>query len=319
MHPLIGAVMTIHYGLEKLRLKNPVVTLGTFDGVHKGHRALLDYLVTRSSEVNGESVAVTFDPHPRLVLSNGGEGIFFLTSLDEKKILLEETGIDHLLILKFTKALSNLEACDFVKKILVDKIGVSFLIVGYDHHFGKNRQGNFDAVSECAKIYDFKVEQIKEVICQDGIISSTAIREALLSGHPELAARMLGYSYSISGKIIKGRKIGRDLGFPTANIKPSCKYKLIPSSGVYAVNVQVDGRVFKGMLSIGVNPTVNNSLSERSIEVNIFDFNQNIYGSKIKVSFVERMRDEIKFDSMEQLTSQMKLDRELALKILSGT
>ena len=311
--------MIVHSGLEKLKLAHPVVTLGIFDGVHRGHRALLDHLVQYGERVNGDSVAVTFDPHPRLVLSKNKEGLSFLTTMEEKKKLLEETGIGHLVVLKFTHTLRNMQACDFVHKILVKKIGTKHLIVGYDHHFGKSRQGDFSSVSECAKMFDFKVEQIKEIVTDEGIISSTSIRDALLTGHPEIANRLLGYKYSLAGTIIQGKRLGRDIGFPTANIKPLDKYKLIPCSGVYAVNVQLGGQTFMGMLSIGSNPTVNITESMRSIEVNIFNFNMDIYGREIKVLFMERLRDEIRFESIGQLTEQMKLDKLLAVRLLSGT
>jgi riboflavin kinase/FMN adenylyltransferase len=311
--------MIIHTGYKNLDLVHPVVTLGIFDGVHRGHKALLDYLVQCAERSNGESVVVTFDPHPRLVLSENKKDFSFLTTIDEKKKLLEEAGIDNLIIIKFTLTLSKMDACDFVREILVKKIGTKHLIVGYDHHFGRLREGNYDSVSECAKKYDFKVEQIKEVISEEGIVSSTSIRDALLSGQPGTANELLGYTYSIKGTVVRGKGVGRDLGFPTANIKPSDKNKLIPAEGVYAVMVQLEGRLLNGMLSIGFNPTVQRHPVKKTVEVNIFNFEEDIYDREIRVFFRYRLRDEKRFDNVVNLTDQMKLDRQLAMNLLSRT
>ena len=311
--------MKVHSGYENLDLAHPVVTLGIFDGVHRGHKALLDYLVQCAGRYKGESVVVTFEPHPRFVLSENRKGFSLLTTIEEKKRLLEGAGIDNLIIINFTMTLSNMDACDFVREILVKKIGTKHLIVGYDHHFGRLRMGDFKSVGECAKKYDFKVEQIKEVITEEGIVSSTSIRDALLAGQPEIAGKLLGYTYSVEGIVVRGKGVGRDLGFPTANIKPSDKYKLIPANGVYAVMVQLEDRLLRGMLSIGFNPTVQSHPCKRTIEVNILNFEEDIYGREIRVFFRHRLRDEKRFDSVASLTDQMKLDRQLAMKLLSGT
>jgi riboflavin kinase/FMN adenylyltransferase len=309
--------MIIHEGYGDLDLKHPVVTMGVFDGVHTGHKALIDFLVSRARNVGGEAVVVTFNPHPRLVLPGNREGLSFLSTLDEKKRLLEEASVDHLIILKFDKDLSNLEAWDFIKQILVDKIGVKHFIIGYDHHFGKSRKGDFTIIRKCGEFYDFIVEQVSEVAVSGGAISSTAIRDALLSGRLGEANKWLGYDYSLSGTVVGGRKLGRSLGFPTANIEPDDSYKLIPAYGVYAVEVLLEQRKLRGMLSIGINPTVNNDPDSRSIEVHIFDFDEDLYNQKIRVIFRFRMRDEVKFVSMEQLSGQMKLDMKQALRLLS--
>jgi riboflavin kinase/FMN adenylyltransferase len=308
--------MVIHEGYEGLTLKHPVVTMGIFDGVHTGHRALIDFLVLRARKAGGESVVVTFNPHPRLVLPGKKEGLSFLSTLDEKKRLLAEASVDNLIIIKFDKDLSNLEAKDFIKQILVDKIGVKQFIIGYDHHFGKSRKGDLRIIRKCGEAYDFIVEQVSEVTSPGGIISSSAIREALLSGRLEEANRWLGYDYSLSGIVVAGRKIGRSLGFPTANIRPDDSYKLIPADGVYAVEVQLEDKKFPGMLSIGINPTVNNDPDGRSIEVYIFDFDRDLYDQSIRINFRFRMRDEVKFDNVEQLSEQMKLDKQQALRLL---
>mgnify|MGYP001347592266 CR=1 FL=1 len=269
--------MIVHNGLRQLSLNNPVVTLGIFDGVHKGHRALLDYLVRCAKERNGESVVVTFNTHPRIILAENKSGIYCLSTPDEKVRLLSTTGTDHLVILKFNQELAGMEACDFVEKVLVKKLGTKHLIVGHDHHFGKSRRGNFNSVRECAEKFGFMVEQITGVMYENGIISSTLIREALLEGNIRTASNMLGYEYSLTGEIVKGKGLGRDIGFPTANIKPSNKHKLIPGNGVYAVRIELDDHIFMGMLSIGVNPTVNKIPDIRSIEVNIFNFEDKKY------------------------------------------
>jgi len=233
-----------------------------------------------------------------------------------KKRLLEETFIDHLIIIKFDKNLSNLDAIDFIKQILVDKIGVKHFIIGYDHHFGKSRKGDLNVIRKCGEVYDFIVEQVSEVTTPGGIISSSAIREALLSGHLEEANKWLGYNYSLGGTVVGGRKIGRSLGFPTANVKPDDNFKLIPADGVYAVEVQLDDKKIPGMLSIGFNPTVNKNPDKRTIEVNIFDFDGELYNQEIRIIFRFRMRDEVRFDNLEALSEQMRLDKQQALSLL---
>ncbi|HNR42021.1 MAG TPA: bifunctional riboflavin kinase/FAD synthetase [Bacteroidales bacterium] len=311
--------MIIHTGTEKLDISNAVVTVGIFDGVHRGHRALLDYLVSYARRVNGESVVVTFDKHPRMILSDSKSEIFYLSTLDEKKRLLADTGINHLVILEFNHSLAGMDAGSFVKRILVGKIGIKHLIVGYDHHFGKNREGSYTLIRGYAERSGFNVEQIPGIASDHSVISSTLIREALSNGNLRIASDMLGYEYSLAGKVIRGKGLGRDIGFPTANIEPDDMHKLVPGSGVYAVRVSADDRLFLGMLSIGTNPTVNKDPDIRSIEVNIFDFEGDLYSREIRVYFTERLRDEIRFDSIGQLKEQMKSDRLHALKVFSST
>ena len=309
--------MLIHYGYENLKLRNPVVTLGIFDGVHRGHRALLDFLVSRAKGLSGEAVVLTFSPHPRIVLDQNPGKLSFLTTIEEKTILLDKANIDHLVIIEFNKVFSNIRACDFVKDILVEKIGTKHLIIGYNHHFGRKGEGDFNTIKQCAESLDFIVEQVPGLDADEGIISSSLIREALLSGKLDEANKWLGYSYSVSGKVVKGRQIGRSIGFPTANIEPDDPFKLIPAKGVYAVEVQINGKTYPGMLSIGTNPTVNDDTSLRSIEVYILNFNEDIYGKTVRVIFRKRLRDEKKFDNTTQLSEQMKLDKEQTLQLLT--
>lgn len=306
--------MIIHNGYKDLVIVSPVVTLGIFDGVHLGHRVLIDCLIKRAKETGGESVVVTFSPHPRLVLEQDHLNLTFLTTLEEKKELLDKAGIDHLIIIDFSNEFSRIPACDFVRDILSEKIGTKYLIVGYDHHFGRNGEGDFDTIKQCSGLHDFRLEKVQGLQSDEVVISSTSIRDALLNGRLDDAHKLLGYNYSITGSVVEGKKIGRSIGFPTANIRAE-SHKLIPANGVYAVEVKTVDGSFPGMLSIGTNPTVNRENGKRSIEVNILNFNQDIYGSNITVIFRKRLRDEIKFDSIDQLAVQMTLDRSDTLEL----
>jgi len=308
--------MIIHRRYENLNLIHPIVTVGVFDGVHLGHRALLDHVASVAQRTSGESIVVTFNPHPRLVLSNNTEELSFLSTMDEKKKLLAESPVDHLIIMDFTNALSNMEAGVFIRDILLKKIGLKHLVVGYDNHFGKSKEGDFQKIAQYAALYGFTSERAGWVSAPEGIISSTTIREALLNGHLEDANRLLGYDYSLTGTVIEGRKLGRSFGFPTANIKPSDNYKLIPANGVYAVTVCIGKKQMPGMLSIGFNPTVTRVKGTRSIEVNIFDLNMDLYNQTVKIIFRFRLRDEKKFENVEQLAEQMKLDKQKAMRLL---
>jgi riboflavin kinase / FMN adenylyltransferase len=309
--------MIIHDGYENLNLNSPVATLGIFDGVHRGHMALIECLISRAREENGESVVITFSPHPRIVLDKNSNDLSFLTTMEEKKELLENAGIDHLVVIQFNIKFSEIGACDFIKDILVGKIGTRHLIIGHDHHFGRRGEGDFNTIKQCSESLGFIVEQVQGFRTIEGTISSSLIRDALLSGRLDDANRWLGYYYSVSGTVIEGRRIGRSIGFPTANIQPDSPNKLIPGNGVYAVEVSVDSIFYPGMLSIGSNPTVNADRNFRSIEVHILDFDNDIYGRNISVRFRKRLRDEKKFDNLEQLTKQMSLDRQDTLRLFS--
>jgi len=309
--------MLIHEGYENLNLIEPVVTLGIFDGVHRGHRTLLSRLVAKAKESGGESVVVTFSPHPRLVLGHGQKRLSLLTSPEEKKALLASEGIDHMIVLEFSEQFSKIPACDFVKEILVKKIGTRHLLLGYNHHFGREAEGNFDTIIQCADSFDFEFERVQGLQAEEGAISSSLIREALSDGRLDVANKMLGYPYSLTGNVITGRQIGRSLGFPTANINPEDLNKLIPARGVYAVEVTIDSGEYKGMLSIGSNPTVNDDIAARSIEVYIIGFDGDLYGRRITVRFRKRLRDEIKFGNIEDLAMQMELDKQITIRLLS--
>ncbi len=308
--------MIIHQGYINLSLRSPSVTLGIFDGVHRGHMTLLNRLTDKSKETKGESLVVTFSPHPRLVLENGDKPLFFLTTMDEKIVRLEKAGIDHLVLIEFSREFSTIPACDFIKNILVDKIGTKHLILGFNHHFGRKGEGDFDTITNCAEAHHFTVEQVQGFHTEEGAISSSVIREALLTGRIDEANKWLGYYYSLSGSVISGRQIGRSIGFPTANIEPDDTHKLIPMNGVYAVQVQLDGSTHPGMLSIGTNPTVNSEPGQRTIEVNILNFNKDIYGCKLTITFRKRLRGEVKFENLEKLSAQMELDKQQVIELL---
>lgn len=313
----IFAGMIIHQGYENLNLVNPVVTLGVFDGVHSGHRALLERLVTLAAKTGGESVVITFNPHPRMVLEKDNLNLSFLTTIGEKQELIENSGIDHLIMLEFNREFSNIKACDFVHEILIKKIGMKHLIIGYDHRFGRSGEGGFDTIRECTELSDLSVEQIKGVTIDGKAVSSSAIRELLLKGKLDEANKMLGYSYLLKGNVIHGRNLGHSIGFPTANISAEDKYKLIPRDGVYAVEVQIDDLNYMGMLSIGFNPTVNSDRNARSIEVHIIGFEKDIYGKNISIRFRKRLRDEKKFDNILQLAEQLELDKLDTIRLLT--
>jgi riboflavin kinase / FMN adenylyltransferase len=309
--------MHIHKGYENLNLTRPVVTLGIFDGVHLGHRVLLDHLVAKAKEIEGEAVVITFSPHPRMVLAEDNRSLTFLSTMDEKISLLGKAGIDHMIIIEFTRTFSRIPACDFVRNILLGKIGTKNLIIGYNHHFGRSGEGDFNTIRQCTEELDFFVERVEGLHSAEGAISSSLIRDALSGGKLDEANKLLGYLYSVSGTVIEGKKIGRSIGFPTANIKPDDDHKLIPSGGVYAVEVIIAGKSYPGMLNIGSNPTINNDPSFRSIEVNILNFDEDIYGSTITLIFRKRLRDEVKFENLEKLSEQMELDKQSTLELFS--
>jgi riboflavin kinase/FMN adenylyltransferase len=308
--------MQVHEGFEHLApLPFAVVTSGTFDGVHIGHRKILSRLNEIAARNNGQSVVLTYWPHPRLVLYPEQTDLKLLNTFEEKAELLESLGIDHLIKIPFTKSFSQLSGDTFTRRVLMEKIGTKKLVIGYDHRFGKNREGSFEYLKENAHHYGFEVEEIPPQDIDDVTVSSTKIRKALMAGHVDEAASFLGDYYHLSGTVIHGDKIGRSLGFPTANIYVEHKFKLIPAEGIYAVTIDIDKQEFKGMLYIGKRPTLNKV--EQNIEVNIFDFNRDIYGEPLKINFIRQIRSEMKFDNLDQLKEQLRLDRIKASKVLN--
>ena len=340
--------MKIYHHIDEFTpLKNAVVTIGTFDGVHVGHQKIISRLLEVARISGGESVILTFFPHPRMILHPEDVNIKLINTIREKAELLEKLGVDHLIITPFTRDFSNLSAESYIKEILVDKIGTRQIVIGYDHHFGKDRQGGFKDLQNYSGAYSFGVEEIPEQDIHDVAVSSTKIRNSLLAGDVKTAADFLGYPFPLRGKVIKGDQIGRKMGFPTANLFIEETYKLIPSDGIYAVSVKVtmererkaeDGRLkpetissdtefeqsrysirntqyLKGMAYIGHRPTLNGMT--RNIEVNIFDFNLDIYGAFIRLNFLHFIRDDQKFDSIEELKKQITKDETTARNLLN--
>ncbi|MBJ7427759.1 MAG: bifunctional riboflavin kinase/FAD synthetase [Bacteroidia bacterium] len=308
--------MQVHFDINTLpEIKNAIVSQGTFDGVHLAHKKIIERLKQIASIKDGETVLITFEPHPRMVLFPDDHGLQLLSTLNEKIHLLEKAGIDHLIILPFTKEFSRQTSEQFIRTILVNKIKTNTLVIGYDHRFGKNREGSFEHLKESSSLYGFEVEEIPEQDIDDIAVSSTKIRSALLNNDIQTAQKYLGNSYSLEGKVVKGKQLGRTIGYPTANIQVENTFKLIPQDGVYAVWVWYNKARFGGMLNIGNNPTIADK--GRSIEVNIFDFEKEIYTEMLKIEFVNKLRNEEKFNGLDALKAQLHLDKQNALAILN--
>jgi len=308
--------MQVYRSLAEVpKVNNPVVTIGTFDGVHLGHKKILARLNAAAREIGGESFLFTFHPHPRQVLFPEQADLKLLTLTDEKLHLLEKEGVDHVLVYPFTKEFAKLPASDYIEKILVQGIGTKKLIIGYDHRFGNNREGNIDTLRSYAPACGFTVEEISVQEIEHINVSSSRIRKALELGDINTANGFLGYEYFITGKVVPGKKLGRILGYPTANIAVSENTKMIPGIGVYAVTTNVAGQRYKSMLSVGLNPTTDTD-NKLKIEVNIFNFDKDIYGEEITVQFRNRLRNEEKFPSLEELKKQLAIDKENALSVL---
>ncbi|MCX2431533.1 bifunctional riboflavin kinase/FAD synthetase [Pedobacter sp. GR22-10] len=337
--------MKIYHNLSEFtRLNNAIVTIGTFDGVHYGHQKIIKQLVAKAKADHGESVILTFFPHPRLIIDPENQDLKMINTINEKAEILKSLGVDHLIITPFTRDFSNQLPDDYIKNTLVNNIGTKHIIIGYDHRFGKDRTGNLADLKAAGIHFGFTVEEIMEQDIHDVAVSSTKIRQALLAGDVGLASDYLGYAFSIFGRVIKGDKIGRTIGFPTANIFVEETYKLIPGDGIYAVTVEMDVRsqksevesqksgvnapapqpsalnlqpsTFKGMAYIGQRPTINGMT--RNIEVNIFDFNQEIYGQDIKMNFLKFLRHDVKFTGLEALKVQLQKDKEDTLAFFSS-
>lgn len=307
--------MRVFYDLENLpAFKNAVATIGTFDGVHLGHRKIIHRLKEEAKQVSGETVVVTFHPHPRKVVQHAP--LQLLNTLDEKLFLLNKSGIDNVIVVPFNEAFAVQTAEEYVKDFLVNKIHPHTIIIGYDHRFGKDRSGDYHTLEKYGGQYGFKVKEIPEELLNEIAISSTQIRKALLAGKVDAANECLGYPYFLEGEVVKGKQIGRTIGFPTANIAVKDADKLIPAIGVYAVNVFVDNKAYGGMLGISLRPTIEES-KDVSVEVNIFDFDKDIYQKNIKAEIVAWLRSELKFNNLDELKAALAADEKAAREILS--
>ena len=285
------------------------VTIGTFDGVHFGHQKILEKLVSEAKAAGKKSVLLTFFPHPRMVLQKNAK-IEMINTIDERSALLEKTGLDYLIIHPFSKAFSRTSALEFVRDTLVNTLNISKLIIGYDHHFGKNREGNIDQLTEYSHLYDFTVEEILAQDIDDVSVSSTKIRRALAGGNLKTANNYLGYNFMLNGLVVNGKQLGGKIGYPTANIDVQEAYKLIPKTGVYVVQSTIENKTIFGMMNIGSRPTVDGN--HQTIEVHFFDFNQDLYGKHLTISLLYFLRDEHKFDAISSLVLQLKKDEETA-------
>jgi len=302
--------LKVHTDIDQFDpLNKSFVTTGTFDGVHLGHLVILKKLIKQAKEEGGESVLLSFHPHPRIVLFPDDTSLKLLTTQDEKAKLLETIGLDHLVIQKFTTEFSRTTAYKYVRDILVGKLGVYKLIIGYDHQFGRNREGSIEQLNELTPLFNFKIEEIPPQDIDNVRISSTKIRAALNNGDVETAERYLGYSYGLSGEVVKGNQLGRQIGYKTANVRVNNKRKLIPGNGVFAVIITLGKVEYQGMMNIGRRPTIENPDAGITLEVHIFNFDEDIYNKDINVKFIKRVRDEKKFDSLDELKEQLKIDK----------
>jgi riboflavin kinase / FMN adenylyltransferase len=310
--------MEVHYGYRGNEFDSPVITMGVFDGVHLGHRMLLSRVAEEAGKSRSDSVAVTFDPHPRIVLTGDPSGLRFLTDIEERIYLLRQTGIGHLVIIPFTHELSRMTAREFVDQILCRHLNLRHLIVGFNHHFGRRLEGDSVTIADCASRKDFRVTREEAFMIDGEVVSSSVIRRLLEGGEVRKASAMLGYDYTLRGKVVSGKKIGRGLGFPTANIAPLFAYKLIPRAGVYAVEIMVEGETVwhAAMLNIGLRPTISENDGRSTIEAHIIDFESDLYGKTVTVRFCERLRDEMKFRDTDALAAQLANDRERAIALL---
>jgi riboflavin kinase/FMN adenylyltransferase len=292
-----------------------VITIGAFDGVHRGHQDILARLKAKAQELAATSLVITFWPHPSHVL--GSKPLKLINTLDEKKRLIQQSGVDKVVVIPFTLEFSRMDSFTFIKEYLIEQFGMKFFLLGYNHHFGSDRQNDIHVIKEFGIQHGFEATKAEPVEISGEKVSSTKIRHALTEGNVELANSFLGYQFFITGNVGRGQMLGRTIGFPTANIVVDDEHKLIPKDGVYAVRTEINGKIFSGMLNIGHRPTVNKDKLHKTIEVNIFDFNDDIYEESVRVFFVKRIRDEVKFNGIESLRIQLANDRIRALEILA--
>ncbi|MEI8279978.1 MAG: bifunctional riboflavin kinase/FAD synthetase [Bacteroidota bacterium] len=295
------------------RFRDPVITIGTFDGVHKGHTAILQQVAVHAQEVNGVSVLITFEPHPRKLLYPD-QKLGILTPLAQKTALLRKAGIENIVVAPFTKEFAQLSAEDYIKDFLIKQFQPNCIVIGYDHRFGNDRRGNIDLLKQFAHECHYKVYEIPAQLIDEAAVSSTKIRHLLEHGEVADAAHMLGRNYTIKGSVQQGAKLGRIIGFPTANILPTDPDQLIPANGVYAVLVTWKDIAYKGMMNIGIRPTISNDLQQH-LEVNIFDLDENLYGETLDIAFVAHLRQEQKFPSLDTLKAQLQKDKETAIEV----
>jgi riboflavin kinase/FMN adenylyltransferase len=302
--------MKVFQGFDQLKeIKNPVLTIGTFDGVHLGHQKIIDQLNDEAKKIGGESVLFTFYPHPRMVLYPESHGLRLIQTQAEKIDKLRRMGLQNVIIHPFTQEFSRLSAIEFVRDFLVNQLNVKKLVIGYDHQFGKNREGSISFLLEVCQTYGFEVIEIAAQEVDEVNVSSTKIRNAIKTGDLEMANTFLGEPFLLEGVVVEGKALGRELGYPTANLHVESEIKLIPGNGVYAVNVEVDGVWHLGMMNIGVRPTID-EVDTPTIEVHLFDFNGNLYGKALTVQLLSRCRDEFKFNSIDELKNQLKKDEQ---------
>ena len=302
--------MKIKTAADYKRIKDSVVTIGTFDGVHIGHQKIISQLVDIAKTNDLQALVLTFFPHPRMVVQKDSD-IKLINTIDEKAAQLQELGVDHLVVKEFTKSFSRLTALEYVRDVLVNKLKVKHIIVGYDHHFGRNRTATIDDLIEFGKFYDFEVTQIDAQEIGDVAVSSTKIRTALHEGKMKIANQFLGYDFMLTGIVVKGKGLGSNLNFPTANIYIEESYKLIPKEGVYLVQSNLNGHQTYGMMNIGKNPTVSQD-NKTHIEVHFFDFDGDLYGKTLKIELLDHLRSEIKFPNIDALKEQLKNDKSTA-------
>ncbi|MAT59599.1 MAG: riboflavin biosynthesis protein RibF [Ignavibacteriae bacterium] len=307
--------MQVYNDKSNFKIAESVLTIGTFDGLHLGHQQIISKVIKVAEEKKLTSVVVTFDPHPRAVVSKD-YNMQLLATLDEKKILFEELKIDNLFVINFTMEFAKISSDDFVKNYLIDKLNAKHVVIGYDHKFGKNRNGDKSTLKEFGIKYGFDVTCMDEFQSEGDTISSTVIRNLLQTGEVDTANSYLGRNYSFFGKVVEGAKRGREIGFPTANIEIDNPYKLVPANGVYIVKASLDNQSLYGIMNIGIRPTFENE-NNKVIEMHIFDFNKNIYGKEIKIEFIKRIRSEKKFNSKEELINQITKDKNFAEEFLS--
>lgn len=310
--------MIIHNNIDQFQGKRTVITIGTFDGVHLGHRKVIDTLNQIAVDIKGESLIFTFYPHPRLIFNPDDRSLRLITTLKEKTEQLEKAGIDHLVVFPFTKEFANLHYKEFITQVLMGKLNMDTLVLGHDHRLGKGREGSYENIFELTKQHAFNAVQIDTFLVDNIDISSSKIRNALQTGDIARVNKFLGYTFTLHGTVTMGNQIGRKIDFPTANVEASDPYKIIPAVGVYAITIEVDGEMHKAMLNIGYRPTIEANADHRTIEAHIFKFNRDIYQKEVTIHFVQRVRDEKRFQNLDELKAQLQRDKVIVETILGS-